>query len=200
VEETPGYHPTDNRLTKFRTRRLYSPPMELLPVSCVSSDNKGILNLLSVTGLQCRFNVDGHGVLLEFADGVVAGPFPLRRRTNSTFMWNPSDPVALVPAWSSRAKLNLIELRPGSTEGITRTFLSTVSHLPDPELSLDLTSPEQALSSLLKTVCRDGPGSFLLSKKDQSELVRRLAGISDLDLIARRDRLQRVLEEAFREF
>src|SRR5690606_1941894 len=79
---------------------------------------------------------------------------------------------------------------------VRRRFLAQPA-LPKPDTYLDLAPLEQALRTLIRHVCKDGPGSFILTKNEQAALVARLSACPLLDhLEARRQRLSLALKAA----
>ena len=143
VEEDPNFNER-NRGAKYRAFRLRPDvPAEMLRIDCPSHRADEVRQLLLERGLESFYRLDGRDLLLEFADGVTAGPgapgagrgrrpFPLRPRTTG-------QPLG---AWPNRNALQPVLVNMGQT---VRWF---VWPLPRPDSFIDLASTRQVLENL----------------------------------------------------
>ncbi len=191
-EENPNQYSAKYTATRHLTRC----PAEIIPCSFSSSSINEIRDLLLSQGVSPPHSIRKHPVLFEFQDGIVSGPFHLDLIQNlGRYSCSESALDEPVSAWESREKLEPVELR---CENSRRLFVSHLE-LPNPDFYLDLTTVDQALSSMLRIGCKEGPGTYLLTRRKRDEIVARLSSVSFPDRLAsRRARLEKLLTESLK--
>jgi hypothetical protein len=198
VSEDPSFRDNDEGGAKWKAKRLDRLPAEIVTLDISSSRSDEVVTILCDQGLQVNFNITARAVYVEFSDGVIAGPLTFSRSEDGRrSICEPTQFVEPIPAWKSGALFDTVLFTAEGRYGRAhRRFLSS-RQLPPNTDYLDFAPLEHALQSLVKRVCRDGPGSFILPKREQALLVERLMSIQlPTQLEARRRRLQTSLDEA----
>ena len=200
VFEDPSFRDNDEGGAKWKARRLDRLPAEIVTLDVSSSRSDEVVTILCEQGLQLNFNITAHAVYVEFSNGVIAGPVTFSRSADaSRSICEPMQFVEPIPAWKSGALLDTVLFTAEGRYGRAhRRFLSR-RQLPPHTDYVDLAPLGQALRSLVKRVCRDGPGSSILTKRELALFVERLMSIQlPTQLEARRRRLQTSLDEALK--
>jgi hypothetical protein len=207
----PSYHPgqpaawhvvdqpdwqRDHLGARYSADRAIDSPAEVLPVPCRSDDYEAARQLLLHEGLDHSSRLDGYAVLLEFTDGVVAGPFAFTARPGAPGRYLCSEQSLRhpLPAWPANALQRLVL----TVEGSRRVFASQETR-PAAAQYLDFASLEAMLQG-----ARTGagaPGSGLPADIDVEGLAGSLRQVLASYLAgpmwqARHDRLKQLLDHA----
>ena len=143
VEEDPNFSER-NRGAKYRAFRLRPDvPAELLRIDCPSHRPDEARQYLLERGLESFYRLDGRDLLLEFSDGVTAGPVRLEpAEADGRFRCDPERLAQPLGAWPNRNALQPVLVNMGQT---VRWF---VWPLPRPDAFIDLASTRQVLENL----------------------------------------------------
>jgi hypothetical protein len=98
---------------RFRARSLSPPPAEIIPVAISSTEIEAIRRLLLEDGISFSAGLAGRPILIEFADGVLGGPFELYGHES-----NPNSYVC-----NSAALLNPVRTWQAQGEGTVLRFV-----------------------------------------------------------------------------
>ncbi len=184
VEEDPNFSER-NRGAKYRAFRLRTDvPAELVRIDCPSHRPDEARHFLLERGLESFYRLDGRDLLVEFADGVTAGPVRLEpAEADGRFRCDPELLAQPLGAWPNRHALQPVLVSMGQT---IRWF---VWPLPRPDSFIDLASTRQVLENLQ----RIGVGQELYD-----DLVNRLGSVDHAARVPplHRRRLQTLLDEA----
>src|SRR5450755_2819655 len=143
VEEDPNFNER-NRGAKYRAFRLRNDtPAEIVHIDCPSHRADDARHFLIEEGLEAFYRLDGRDLMLEFADGVTAGPVRVEPADeDGRFRCDPAGLNQPIGAWPNRNALQPVLVNMGQT---IRWF---VWPLPRPESFIDLASTRQVLDSL----------------------------------------------------
>jgi hypothetical protein len=195
VQEDPNY-PDEKHSSRYRaTARIADLPAEIIRINCLSDDAESARNIIAEDGMAHESHLDGRRILLEFTDGVIAGPVRLEQGGTPGRYRIPAGPSLWMPlaAWSSIKNLSPLDLRIGNA---TRTFASKLT-LPAPTKYLDLAPPEYVLKKLLEKGCKQGKGKYLLSETQRDEVIGRLVALQQDGITPERiERLKGLLKTA----
>jgi len=184
VEEDPGFGER-NRGAKYRAFRVRTDvPAELIRVDCPSHRADDVRHVLLERGLESFYRLDGRDLLLEFADGVTAGPLHVEPpAADGRYRCDPERLGQPVGAWPNRQALQPVLVAMGQT---VRWF---VWPLPRPDIFLDLASTRQVLEGLQR---------LGISQELHDDLIARLGSVDTGVRIPplHRKRLQTLLDEA----
>jgi hypothetical protein len=184
VEEDPNFGDR-NRGARYRAVRLRTDvPAELVRIDCPSHRPDVVRQFLLERGVESLYRLDGRDLLLEFADGVTAGPVRLApAEPDGRFRCDPEVLAQPLGAWSDRHALQPVLVNMGQT---IRWF---VWPTPRPDSFLDLASTRQVLESLQR---------IAISPDLYDDLVLRLGWVDHTVRIPplHRKRLQTLLDEA----
>ncbi len=184
VEEDPNFNER-NRGAKYRAFRLRTDtPAEILRIDCPSHRAEEVRHHLLERGLESFYRIDGRDVLLEFADGVTAGPVRLEPAdADGRFRCDPERLSQPIGAWPNRHALQPVLVNMGQT---IRWF---VWPLPRPDSFIDLASTRQVLDNLQR---------IAVSQEQYDEIVGKLGHIDHASRVPplHRKRLQTLLDEA----
>ena len=184
VEEDPSFNER-NRGAKYRAFRLRPDvPAELLRIDCPSHRADEARQFLLERGLESFYRLDGRDLLLEFADGVTAGPVRLEpAEADGRFRCDPELLAQPLGAWPNRHALQPVLVNMGQT---IRWF---VWPLPRPDSFIDLASTRQVLENLQR---------IAVGQELYDDLVGRLGSVDHASRIPplHRRRLQTLLDEA----
>ena len=184
VEEDPNFGDR-NRGAKYRAFRLRADvPAEIVRVDCPSFRADEVRQHLLERGLEAFYRLDGRDLLLEFADGVTAGPVRVEPADDDgRFRCRPECLGQPLGAWPNRGALQPVLVNMGQT---ARWF---VWPRPRSEFFIDLASTRQVLDSLQ---------DIGISQALYDDLVRKLSFIDHASLVPplHRKRLQVLLDEA----
>ena len=184
VEEDPNFGDR-NRGARYRAFRVRADvPAEILRVDCPSFRADEVRQHLIERGLEAFYRLDDRDLLLEFADGVTAGPVRVMLADDDgRFRCDPDRLGQPIGAWPNRGALQPVLLNMGQTP---RWF---VWPLPRPESFIDLASTRQVLDSLQH---------IGISQELYDDLVGKLSFIDHASLVPplHRKRLQVLLDEA----
>lgn len=184
VEEDPGFGER-NRGAKYRAFRVRSDvPAELVRVDCPSHRADEVRHLLLERGLESFYRLDGRDLILEFADGVTAGPLRVEPpAADGRYRCDPERLGQPVGAWPNRSALQPVLVAMGQT---IRWF---VWPPPRPDIFLDLASTRQVLEGLQR---------LGISQELHDDLTSRLGSVDTAIRIPplHRKRLQTLLDEA----
>ena len=184
VEEDPNFNER-NRGAKYRAFRLRTDtPAEILRIDCPSHRAEEARHHLLERGLECFYRLDGRDLLLEFADGVTAGPVRLEPAdADGRFRCDPERLSQPIGAWPNRNALQPVLVNMGQT---VRWF---VWPLPRPDSFIDLASTRQVLENLQR---------IAVSQEQYDDIVGKLGHIDHAARVPplHRQRLQTLLDEA----
>lgn len=184
VEEDPNFNER-NRGAKYRAFRLRTDtPAEILRIDCPSHRAEEARHHLLERGLECFYRLDGRDLLLEFADGVTAGPVRLEPAdADGRFRCDPERLSQPIGAWPNRNALQPVLVNMGQT---VRWF---VWPLPRPDSFIDLASTRQVLENLQR---------IAVSQEQYDDIVGKLGHIDHASRVPplHRKRLQTLLDEA----
>jgi hypothetical protein len=184
VEEDPNFGDR-NRGAKYRAFRLRADaPAEIVRVDCPSFRADEVRQHLIERGLEAFYRLDGRDLMLEFADGVTAGPVRVEPADDDgRFRCHPECLGQPLGAWPNRGALQPVLVNMGQT---ARWF---VWPRPRSESFIDLASTRQVLDSLQ---------DIGISQALYDDLVRKLSFIDHASLVPplHRKRLQVLLDEA----
>ncbi|HBI41454.1 MAG TPA: hypothetical protein DDY78_01185 [Planctomycetales bacterium] len=184
VEEDPNFGDR-NRGAKYRAFRLRADvPAEVVRVDCPSYRADEVRQHLIERGIEAFYRLDGRDLMLEFADGVTAGPVRVEPADDDgRFRCDPEHLGQPLGAWPNRGALQPVLVNMGQT---ARWF---VWPLPRPESFIDLASTRQVLDSLQH---------IGISQELYDDLIGKLGFIDHASLVPplHRKRLQVLLDEA----
>jgi hypothetical protein len=184
VEEDPNFGDR-NRGAKYRAFRLRTDvPAEVIHIDCPSFRADEVRQRLIERGLEAFYRLDGRDLMLEFADGVTAGPVRVEPADDDgRFRCDPERLGQPIGAWPNRGALQPVLVNMGQS---ARWF---VWPLPRPESFIDLASTRQVLDSLQH---------IGINQELYDDLVRKLSFIDHASLVPplHRKRLQVLLDEA----
>jgi hypothetical protein len=187
----------DHRGSMFTAvRRRSDLPAEIVKLGYRSTEPTAVRDRLLKTGLTSTFPLDGRDVLLQFIDGVIAGPIHLKRfDASDRYLCENAAPLDRpLPSWNSRADLHAVELRIGNA---LRSFVWPILQHDG---YVHLGPPEQMLRTLLRIGSHRGPGTYLITEAQRNEIAQRLADIDDPKRVIPlyRERLQNLLDESLK--
>jgi hypothetical protein len=184
VEEDPNFGDR-NRGAKYRAFRLRADvPAEIVRVDCPSYRADEVRHHVIERGIEAFYRLDGRDLMLEFADGVTAGPVRVEPADDDgRFRCDPDRLGQPIGAWPNRGALQPVLVNMGQT---ARWF---VWPLARPESFIDLASTRQVLDSLQH---------IGISQELYDDLVGKLSFIDHASLVPplHRKRLQVLLDEA----
>jgi hypothetical protein len=185
----------DHLGARYSADRAIDSPAEILQAPCRSDDYEAVRHLLLHEGLEHPSRLDGYAVLLEFTDGVVAGPFGLTSRTGvpGRFLCAEQALRHPLPAWPANVLQRLVL----TVEGSRRAFASQETRPPATQY-VDFASLETMLHGARTA---GAPGQGLPADIDVEGLAGSLRQVLASYLAGpmwqvRHDRLKQLLEHA----
>lgn len=180
----------NDRFAHFVAVKDHAPPHEVFRVDCHSEDDDAAREILT-RGLQLPYRLTAEP-LVEFTDGVVAGPMrylPLQDGFGFRCPDNAFDHP--IRAWSHRGSLDALDI-PNHVR--TRSFVSR-SFIRKAETYVDLYPMTEAIRGVIKYISKEGPGTYAISKKEQELLADKLSANGLPEWVeARRDRILRMMK------
>lgn len=181
-----------DRFAHFVSMAILPAPHEIIYVGC-SSEEPEVARELLLAGIPLPYRLTADP-LIEFDDGVIAGPLKTSLRPEGTgFRCSELAFTLPLKAWKKRGALDSLTF---SNQSQPRTFVWQTP-LPKNDFLIDLSPWQEAIRSVVKFISKEGPGSYIISKKEQDLLAEKLsAGGLPEWVAARRERILRLLQES----
>jgi hypothetical protein len=180
------------RFAHFVSTAVLTTPHEIVHVDCDSEEpDVAREHLLSGMHLPYRLTSDP---FLEFCDGIIVGPVRTSALPEGIGFRCPDNALEHpLRAWRSRAALEPLTL---PNQSLTRTFVWN-KPLPKADFYIDFSPLQDAIRSVVKFIAKEGPGTYIIPKRQQDLLAEKLsAGGMPEWVEARRERVLRLLGQS----
>lgn len=168
-EARPG-----SRYAEYKAHNHLPPPPEIINIP-ISSQRPEEARMFLMNGVNLPYELSGNP-LIEFSNGLVVGPISAKV-TDIGFYCEEEAFQYPLNAWKSKLSLAPLFLKPDSLIIPSPRIFCGYTFLPERESLYDMASFRIMIASTMRFACKTGPGTYIISRKEQDEIINRLSSI-----------------------